>query len=132
MKRSFTGPDRFRLQLLAALAVGLAGCAAGPATEKATSEVAAVSKPLLAPNDVTLHLDDWPALNTPPLDPDIETRIDAIMAKMTLEQKVGQVIQADNTTVTPEDVKKYRLGSVLSGGNSAPIPAGAQAKSPDS
>ncbi|MCB9962882.1 MAG: glycoside hydrolase family 3 N-terminal domain-containing protein [Hyphomonas sp.] len=120
MKRSFTGPDRFRLQLLAALAVGLAGCAAGPATEKATSEVAAVSKPLLAPNDVTLHLDDWPALNTPPLDPDIETRIDAIMAKMTLEQKVGQVIQADNTTVTPEDVKKYRLGSVLSGGNSAP------------
>ena len=39
---------------------------------------------------------------------------------LTLEQKVGQVIQADNASVTPEEVKKYRLGSVLSGGNSAP------------
>lgn len=52
----------------------------------------------------------------------MEARIDEIIAKMTIEQKVGQVIQADSGSVTPEDVKKYRLGSVLSGGNSAPGP----------
>ena len=40
----------------------------------------------------------------------------------TLEQKVGQVIQADNGSITPAEVKQYRLGSILSGGNSAPGP----------
>ena len=39
---------------------------------------------------------------------------------MTLEEKVGQVIQGDISTVTPEDAKNYNLGSVLNGGNSAP------------
>ncbi|WOI53466.1 glycoside hydrolase family 3 protein [Parvularcula sp. LCG005] len=53
-------------------------------------------------------------------DPAMEQRIDEIIAAMTLEQKVGQVIQADISAVTPEDVKKYYLGSVLNGGNSAP------------
>ncbi|WP_300395405.1 glycoside hydrolase family 3 protein [Henriciella sp.] len=62
----------------------------------------------------------WPAVESNLIDPSIEARIDEIMAKMTLEQKVGQVIQADNGSVTPEEVRQYRLGSVLSGGNSAP------------
>lgn len=63
----------------------------------------------------------WPEIETPGLiDAAIESRIGELMAAMTLEQKVGQIIQADSSSVTPEDVKKYRLGSVLSGGNSAP------------
>ncbi len=62
----------------------------------------------------------WPVLNPPALDPEVEARVTEIMARMTLEQKVGQVIQADTNSVTPEEVKAYRLGSVLSGGNSAP------------
>ena len=66
--------------------------------------------------------DPWTTLEPLPLDPAIEAQIDEILPKLTLEQKVGQVIQADNSSVTPEDVKKYRLGSVLSGGNSAPGP----------
>ena len=68
----------------------------------------------------TIHPDTWPTVNTPPLDPEVEARVDEILAQLTLEQKVGQVIQADSGSVTPEDVKRYRLGSVLSGGNSAP------------
>ena len=64
----------------------------------------------------------WPKFEPLPLDPDIEAQIDEILPKLTLEQKVGQVIQGDNASLTPEDVKKYRLGSVLSGGNSAPGP----------
>ena len=64
----------------------------------------------------------WSTIDPLPLDPEIEIQIDDILPKLTLEQKVGQVIQGDTGSLTPEDVKKYRLGSVLSGGNSAPGP----------
>ena len=64
----------------------------------------------------------WSTLDPLPLDPEIEAQIDDILPKLTLEQKVGQVIQGDTGSLTPEDLKKYRLGSVLSGGNSAPGP----------
>ncbi len=65
---------------------------------------------------------DWTSIKALPLDPAIEAQIDELLPKLTLEQKVGQVIQADNGSITPEELKKYRLGSVLSGGNSAPGP----------
>jgi beta-glucosidase len=67
------------------------------------------------------HPELWPALKNPvPLDQKIEARITVILASMSLEQKVGQIIQADLGSVTPDDVKTYHLGSVLNGGNSAP------------
>ena len=64
----------------------------------------------------------WKKIESFSLNPEVEKQIDEIIPKLTLEQKVGQVIQGDSDSVTPEDVKKYRLGSVLSGGNSAPGP----------
>ncbi len=39
---------------------------------------------------------------------------------MTPEQKVGQLIQADIGSITPNDLRHYPLGSILNGGNSAP------------
>ncbi|WP_300380783.1 glycoside hydrolase family 3 protein [Henriciella sp.] len=66
--------------------------------------------------DLTL----WPETESHLIDGEIESRIDDLLSKLTLEQKVGQVIQADNASITPEEVKEYRIGSVLSGGNSAP------------
>ena len=48
--------------------------------------------------------DPWTTLDPLPLDPAIEAQIDEILPKLTLEQKVGQVIQADNSSVTPEEV----------------------------
>ena len=45
---------------------------------------------------------------------------DAITAQMTIEQKVGQMIQGEIRDVTPEDVRAYGLGSVLNGGGSFP------------
>lgn len=50
----------------------------------------------------------------------VELRAEQILQKMTLEEKVGQIIQADIASVTPAEVKEYNLGSVLNGGNSAP------------
>ena len=70
----------------------------------------------------SVNPENWPKLKGQALDFKIEAEIDRILPKLTLEQKVGQVIQADNGSITPEEVKKYRLGSVLSGGNSAPGP----------
>ena len=49
-----------------------------------------------------------------------EDRALEILERMTIEEKVGQVIQADIASVTPEEVKEYNLGAVLNGGNSAP------------
>ena len=54
------------------------------------------------------------------IDPKIEARIDALMAKMTLEEKVGQTIQADIGGISPDDLKRYPLGSILAGGGSGP------------
>src|SRR5207248_4103335 len=38
----------------------------------------------------------------------------------TSAQKVGQLIQADIDSITPDDLAHYPLGSVLNGGNSSP------------
>ncbi len=64
----------------------------------------------------------WPRVASPPAitNPDTERFIDGLLAAMTLEEKVGQVIQADIDTIRPEDLAHYPLGSVLAGGNSAP------------
>ena len=53
-------------------------------------------------------------------DKDVETQVQSILQGMTLEQKVGQMIQGEIKWVTPEDVTKYHLGSVLNGGGSFP------------
>ena len=63
----------------------------------------------------------WPTAQSPVgIDPKIENEITTIMEGMTLRHKVGQVIQGDIGSLTPEDLKVYPLGSVLNGGNSAP------------
>ena len=51
---------------------------------------------------------------------DIESRALELLGRMSLEEKVGQVIQADISAVTPAQAREYHLGSVLNGGNSAP------------
>lgn len=69
----------------------------------------------------TIHPERWPAPAWPlPPDPALEARVDALLKSMTLEEKVGQIVQGDISSLTPEDVRKYRLGSVLAGGGSDP------------
>ena len=46
--------------------------------------------------------------------------IDNLIQNMTLEQKVGQIIMPDIDEVTPEDAKKYQLGTFLNGGGKFP------------
>jgi beta-glucosidase len=49
-------------------------------------------------------------------------RVDDLLARMSLDEKIGQMTQGERGSVTPADVTAYRLGSVLSGGGSAPSP----------
>ena len=74
------------------------------------------------PPDARAHPRSWPAAHSPAAitDPQTEARISKIMRRMTIEQKVGQMIQADISAITPDDLKKYPLGSILAGGNSGP------------
>ncbi len=53
-------------------------------------------------------------------DNDIEAKVAALLTRMTLEQKIGQMVQPDIRSVTADDVRKYRLGSVLNGGGAFP------------
>jgi beta-glucosidase len=50
----------------------------------------------------------------------LEARVHSIVASMTLEQKIGQMTQPDIRSVTPEDVRKYYIGSILNGGGAWP------------
>lgn len=54
------------------------------------------------------------------VDEALEARITAMVDGMSVEQKVGQMVQGEIKWVTPADVTKYHLGSVLNGGGSFP------------
>lgn len=51
---------------------------------------------------------------------DVETRVEALLAQMTLDEKLAQMVQPEQAGITPDDVAEYGFGSVLSGGGSAP------------
>src|SRR6185503_6677443 len=63
----------------------------------------------------------WPSPKWPfDKDAALEEKVATLLKKMTVEEKVGQVIQGDIASMTPADMKKYHLGSILAGGGSAP------------
>jgi beta-glucosidase len=51
----------------------------------------------------------------------IDRQVEAMLAQMTLDEKIGQMTQADSEALTNRaDVQKYFLGSILSGGGHSP------------
>ena len=69
----------------------------------------------------TIQPDQWPTIESPVRrDPAIEKAVTELLAKMSLEEKVGQVIQPSITAVTPNEVRSYHIGSVLNGGGGWP------------
>jgi beta-glucosidase len=108
--------------LLAAFSM-LSACERQPATTqneaaKPEAAVAGVADPAL-----------WPKAASPGFkDAETEAFVSELMAKMSLEEKVGQMIQGDIGSVRPEDLRKYPLGSILGGGSSPPL--GAPDRSP--
>jgi beta-glucosidase len=67
------------------------------------------------------HYADWPAVEGASADdPALDARVRKIVAGMTLAQKVGQMTQPGIKSITPDEVRKYDIGSVLNGGGSWP------------
>ncbi len=47
----------------------------------------------------------------------IDARVEDLLALMALDEKIGQMTQVENNSITPEEVTKYAIGSVLTGGD---------------
>jgi beta-glucosidase len=96
------------------VAATLAGCSQREETTGSTAPSRNV-----APANV--HPEIWPQVSLPALDDTaIDPRLNELLSALSVEEKVGQIIQADVGSVTAEDVRRYRLGSILNGGNSGP------------
>jgi beta-glucosidase len=52
----------------------------------------------------------------------IPVRVTDLLGRMSLDEKVGQMTQAERKAVSTADLTTYRIGSLLSGGGSAPSP----------
>ena len=51
----------------------------------------------------------------------ISPRVAELLARMTLEEKIGQMTQVSRVGLQPEAVGRYSIGSVLSGGGAYPL-----------
>ncbi|XP_057487438.1 uncharacterized protein LOC130773519 [Actinidia eriantha] len=56
-----------------------------------------------------------------PMQP-LNRRINDLMKRMLLEEKIAQMAQLDRSVVSPEIMRDYSIGSILSGGGSVPLP----------
>ena len=90
-----------------ALAMGLAMTASSDAAQPASTTAAPLA--------------DWPRIESPvKTDAALEARIARILAGMTLAEKIGQMTQPEIKAITPDEVRRYYIGSVLNGGGSWP------------
>ena len=84
------------IALALATGLGLSACATVP------SAVPAQTSPVASAEDLA------------------EAEIADIVSRMSLERKIGQLIQPQINSFTPEDMERYRFGSYLNGGNGGP------------
>lgn len=93
--------------LAAAIVLALGGCA--DAENQAAADASAAADEI------------WPKIESPvALDKATEDRISAMLAEMTLEQKIAQMIQPEIRDITVEDMRRYGFGSYLNGGGAFP------------
>src|SRR5258708_20090488 len=68
-----------------------------------------------------VHVSLWPKSKSPiGLDTKIEKRIDGLLKRMTVGEKVGQVIQPEWKSISPAEVAQYHIGSIENGGGAVP------------
>ncbi len=101
-----------RLSLLLALLLLLSACTN---VSPSPSEDAAVTPS----EDVAVTPEDTGTVAEPSPSADADS-LEALVSGMTLDEKIGQMIQAERQDLVNGDVKDYFLGSVLSGGGSFP------------
>jgi beta-glucosidase len=71
------------------------------------------------------HAQTQPASPTPKAAPmlyrdasqPVEARVEDLLRRMTLDEKIGQMTQVEDQAIQPGDITRYTLGSILSGGS---------------
>ncbi|HEX5838394.1 MAG TPA: glycoside hydrolase family 3 N-terminal domain-containing protein, partial [Anaerolineales bacterium] len=58
-------------------------------------------------------------LYTDPTQP-VEARVEDLLKRMTLDEKIGQMTQVEKNSIKPGDISGYYIGSILSGGGGSP------------
>lgn len=94
--------------LLTATAILLSACGTAVATPVEPVETFVVPT---ATSDVEIYKDAAQP---------IEARVDDLLARMSLEEKIGQMTQVEKNSIKPGDITKYYIGSILSGGGGSP------------
>lgn len=84
------------IALALASSLGLSACATVP------SAVPANTSPVASAEDLA------------------EAEVADLVSRMSLERKIGQLIQPQINSFTPQDMERYRFGSYLNGGNGGP------------
>jgi beta-glucosidase len=70
-----------------------------------------LSAPALMQDDSPLYLD--------PTQP-VEARVEDLLARMSLDEKIGQMTLVEKNSIAPPEVEGYYIGGVLSGGGGSP------------
>ncbi|ALS99820.1 glycoside hydrolase family 3 protein [Lacimicrobium alkaliphilum] len=96
--------------LLAALSLSFVTACSGPAEPDTHQQLSNKAVP-----------DYWPRIQSEvKTDPSIEAQVKEILAGMTVEQKVAQLIQPEIRDISVEDMRRYGFGSYLNGGGAFP------------
>ena len=101
---SHSTPVALRAAAVLAAGLGMASAASPPAKSTPSQ----------------LHPDLWPLGSHSLGVKGTEAMVDELLAHMSLEEKIGQMIQADIASITPDELRTYKLGSILAGGGAAP------------
>ena len=94
------------LSFIFLLSLILSACGEAAVTPNPTTE---------AESDVDLG----PVIYTDPSQP-IDVRVEDLLKRMTLDEKIGQMTQVEKNSVKPGEITKYYIGSILSGGDGQP------------
>jgi beta-glucosidase len=105
---------------LTALLVGI-GLAAGVLYAQSVASKGRLSGTEPDDQAPVVHPKLWPeSKSLIGLNPKIERRIDLLLNRMTVEEKIGQVIQPEWKSISPAEVAQFHIGSIEAGGGSAP------------
>ena len=69
--------------------------------------------------DADEEIDLGSVIYTDPSQP-VDVRVEDLLKRMTLDEKIGQMTQVEKNSLGPGDIARYYIGSVLSGGGGSP------------
>ncbi len=112
---------KINLSLITLITLLIIGCTATPSKPTFTPATTNITELITVTPERTDSGDeiDSDALYKDPNQP-VETRVEDLISRMTLSEKIGQMTQVEKGSISPAEVKLFSIGSVLSGGGGSP------------